>query len=110
MKYIIYISKSDKIDEINNSINEMKCRNEMHDITGLLFLKDGLILQYIEGPEREINNLWHNIQNDPRHRDIHKINEETIKGRLFPNWGLGVGFKNTHNERVNEAFRKFHMY
>lgn len=79
-------------------------RNARAGITGLLLHgihshvpeAPGAFLQWLEGPEDEVRELFHRIEADDRHRDVEVLaSGRDLAGRmgtLFPDWDLGVEF------------------
>lgn len=93
MHSLIYISSA--VEKFTKSgIEELLAvaheRNKEHGITGLLILKDYVIVQYIEGEEKEIKQLFENIKKDDRHFQVNLLKIEEIKERQFKDWSMGV--------------------
>ncbi|HIL58263.1 MAG TPA: BLUF domain-containing protein [Rhodothermales bacterium] len=77
-------------------------RNALRGITGLLLYgrhqhvptAPGAFVQWIEGPEAAVRDLYSRIQADPRHMDVECLASgpvaETSRqpGRLFPSWHM----------------------
>jgi hypothetical protein len=93
MYSLIYLSSAiekftkEGLDELLTISRE---RNIEHNITGLLILKDYMIVQYIEGEEKEVKQLFENIKKDSRHFNVNLLHEEIITKRLFHNWSMGI--------------------
>ncbi|TPG26511.1 BLUF domain-containing protein [Variovorax guangxiensis] len=58
-------------------------RNHGDGITGGLLLTDGVFLQYLEGPELEVEALCTHIMRDARHTSCEVIDRRSIGGRVF---------------------------
>ena len=86
MKGIIYASNlvSDEIQEI---ISKAQDSNILHGITGFIFLRNNTVVQYFEGDENKVDQLWENICQDDRHIIIRKL-PITVQQRLFSEWGM----------------------
>ena len=90
MKRIIYISKitnplsNKEIEQIGNT----SIQNNMQiNITGTLVFFEKMFFQIIEGDDKEVDQLYEKIGNDPRHCDILRLKtEDDINERLFPDW------------------------
>ena len=76
-------------------------RNREAGITGLLLHGlhtqvegvPGAFVQWIEGPEDEVRELFHSIESDDRHSGIEILASGSVQGltgggRLFPDWGM----------------------
>ena len=78
--------------------------NEARDVTGLLVYGEmamlpgipGLFVQWLEGAEADVREVYGRIQDDPRHTDIELVAEGPqgdLTGentRLFPAWGMAL--------------------
>lgn len=65
-------------------------KNSRLGVTGLLLYCHGNFLQVIEGEETVLRELYEVIREDPRHRRVVTVVEETITERDFGNWGMAV--------------------
>jgi len=66
-----------------------RANNGRAGVTGMLLYRDGQFLQVLEGPEDAVRERYERIAADPRHRDVHKLMEETVTERQFPSWTMG---------------------
>ena len=55
---------------------------------GALFCRDDLYLQYLEGPEKEIELTFSKITEDDRHTEIYLLKSGMSTRRLFANWAM----------------------
>ena len=58
-------------------------------VTGALCLANGIFLQQLEGDRISVNNLYHRILLDPRHRDPAILDFSEIPARKFTKWSMG---------------------
>ena len=63
-------------------------KNTRMGVTGLLCYDGQGFLQIIEGESAVILDLFHAIQNDPRHTDIHILHDGEIEERAFSDWKM----------------------
>ena len=63
--------------------------NSDHDITGMLLVFNETIIQFLEGPEAEIEDLYKKIENDPRHKGPIVVSTRHLTTREFPQWSMG---------------------
>ncbi|WP_394285153.1 BLUF domain-containing protein [Corynebacterium sp.] len=63
--------------------------NASAGITGLLLLRGGMFVQFLEGSAEEIDQLLASIRQDVRHTDVKVIIEEPVDRRRFPDWRMG---------------------
>ena len=63
--------------------------NPENDITGILLSIENKYLQFLEGPEDKVNELFERIQKDPRHRNVTKWVSGFSHERVFGDWSMG---------------------
>jgi hypothetical protein len=96
--YLIYVShaadglKSSDLHDILNKAHEV---NANLGITGLLLYKNKRFMQLIEGQEDTVRGLYQKILQDPRHRDLIVLQEDTEPERQFPEWSMAFRNLNT---------------
>ena len=96
--YVLYVSNlSDGCGdrEIVEILNTSRKNNAKRSVTGILICKDRIFLQYIEGPEAQVADLFEKIESDKRHRDVKVVHQGSIKDRVFFDWEMG--FANERN-------------
>jgi hypothetical protein len=77
---------------------EVIFKNAKLNITGILLYSDGNFMQIMEGEGEDITALYHNIENDSRHRDLIKLTERNIAQRIFENYSNGFTIVNNEPE------------
>jgi len=90
--YVLYVSEmSDECGdgEIIDILNTSRKNNVKKSVTGMLIRKDRMFLQYIEGPEAQVRELFEKIKSDERHRDIRVVHQGPITDRVFFDWEMG---------------------
>jgi chromosome condensin MukBEF complex kleisin-like MukF subunit len=81
--------------------------NQKLGITGILVTSGQLFYQVIEGPKAHINELFHAIQHDARHRDVLQLEiEEDIAERFFPDWSMRQMNLDEHAEERLQPVRE----
>ena len=65
-----------------------RANNRKYDITGALICRSDIFLQLLEGPEQQVKNTYHAIQNDDRHINVYHLIDQPVKKRLFPAWAM----------------------
>ncbi len=93
MIFLFYTSKSKKFfnDQMMLELLEKsRDSNASKGLTGLLLYKSSVFLQYIEGPEKEVLELFKKIQSDPRHTDVKLISKGNLSEnkRIFDHWSM----------------------
>lgn len=59
-------------------------------VTGALCLTNGIFLQQLEGDRAAVNQLYHRIQKDIRHKDTQILDFNEITSRRFGTWSMGL--------------------
>ncbi|MGD4317512.1 BLUF domain-containing protein, partial [Xanthomonas citri pv. citri] len=63
-------------------------RNTQANVNSVLFLKQGNFLQYMEGSECTITQLFDKIKADKRHKNIHVIAQGQAPNALLGHWNM----------------------
>lgn len=63
--------------------------NKYRSITGMLLIYNETIIQFLEGPEVEVKQLYHKIEQDPRHKGPIVVSTRELEAREFPDWSMG---------------------
>jgi len=93
MHIIVYISEYTGRDEdVESDLADIaklaQINNVEAQITGLLFYHDRHFLQVIEAKQVTLENLMDILANDPRHKNIERIVDESIPVRSFSDWHM----------------------
>ncbi len=108
--YLAYVSRQSHIlSEENISALLQKCRtnNAQKDITGMLIYFDGTFVQYLEGPEESINQLFAKIILDKRHQDIIVLLDGKTEKREFADWSMAYKRVNASDLKNVEGLKNF---
>ncbi|MBC7449712.1 MAG: BLUF domain-containing protein [Hymenobacteraceae bacterium] len=62
--------------------------NAEHRITGLLLVGKGRVLEFLEGPEAAVRDLYTRIAHDPRHTAVTLLADGPATQREFPDWAM----------------------
>ncbi|MGB6230273.1 MAG: BLUF domain-containing protein [Litorimonas sp.] len=67
-----------------------KCakHNAGHDVTGVLFMSGNTVIQFLEGPEDAVRDVFAKVCADVRHMDCRVLLERTATERSFPAWPM----------------------
>jgi hypothetical protein len=82
-------------------------RNQEIGVTGYLYYRDYVFMQYLEGDQTTVEMLMAKITHDARHRVITEIFLGDISQRRFPHWYmrfLGNDFPRHSNSPIEEEF------
>ena len=101
LNYLIYSSvrNSNCVDEeIQKILKSCEKNNPGKNVTGVLVHSQNYFLQFLEGDENELLNLFNLIKKDDRHSKVILLNKGEIKERMFPAWHMG--FKDVDKDDV----------
>jgi hypothetical protein len=99
--YILYVScfvKNVTENELFDMLYKFRQNNIRNEITGLLACKGRSVMQYFEGPEAKVNQLFQNIINDSRHWHIKIFLKGSMPNRLFGKWAMAFETEITSQE------------
>ena len=90
IKHIIYASTPFGFSEgdLDHILIKSRYNNDKNNITGALLCRDDLYLQYLEGPEKEIDSTYSKIIRDDRHTEVQLLKSGMSTRRLFANWAM----------------------
>ncbi len=92
-------------DEVAEILEQTEIRNNNMGVNGLLIYSGGNFFEVIEGEETKIKDLFENIKEDPRHRNIMMVFEKEIDKPLFDDKEANFISKNTkHGQMKVENF------
>ena len=92
MFQLIYISKPTRLIDSSDLIQLSKqaaLNNAKQSITGYLVFNDEYFMQYLEGEEVAVKNLYEKIAKDERHESLKLIYTGQAQTRVFPKWSMG---------------------
>jgi hypothetical protein len=75
-------------EEIAQLLRGARARNAEHGITGMLLLYDGRFMQYIEGPDPQLELIYRIIRKDPLHHGLIELMRVDIRQRVFDGWSM----------------------
>jgi hypothetical protein len=72
-------------------------------ITGLLMHKKGYFLQWLEGPQQAVMDLYLKIEKDERHKDPIILHQGHHEKRVFPDWSMAFSHLSVLEDREGEV-------
>jgi len=102
--YVSTANNSLEPNEVVEILDQTEARNNQIGIRGFLIYSDGNFFEVLEGDEKIIKDLFINIKDDPRHKDIIVVFEKICEEELFGNEDREVGFISQSTE-----FRKIKL-
>ena len=76
--------------DVKDILRSSQRNNAAVGVTGALCLSNGIFLQQLEGDRLVVNELYHRILKDPRHRDPAVLDFSEIISRRFVTWSMGL--------------------
>jgi len=90
---LVYVSSAVEeitADKLSHLLRRAKARNLVHGVTGVLLFDAGNFMQYIEGPQAGLAEIYRHIKRDRLHAGIIELSVERNLSRSFGNWALGA--------------------
>ena len=84
------------IEQIQEMLKKAKAYNHANGITGCLLYHEGEFIQYLEGNQIRVLNLFDKIKQDPRHHKVELLSYEEREKREFEQWDMA--FENLYGE------------
>ena len=95
MHALIYVSEEAarlEPDELMTLLRASRARNRELGVTGLLAYREGQFMQILEGEQADIRQVYGSIEQDPRHRQVHRVWDDAIEVREFAAWPMAFRF------------------
>ena len=92
LKRLVYASRAtDAVGiDLTAILDQSRRANTDLDVTGVLCFLDGVYMQYLEGDEATVEELFGRIRSDPRHCDIAVLERRVVPRRMFPGWTMAL--------------------
>ncbi|MCV6637791.1 BLUF domain-containing protein [Candidatus Albibeggiatoa sp. nov. NOAA] len=74
--------------ELGGILESCRHNNPPLDVTGVLFLGNGYFFQCLEGPRKNVNQIYNHILEDPRHTEVELLEFKEVGDRLFEEWSM----------------------
>lgn len=70
-------------------LTEARNANTDRNVTGLLLYREGSFYQVLEGSESAVMATFHDIESDPRHKEVRLLFSGETESREFADWQMG---------------------
>ncbi len=87
--YTSTITDKFEVSDIARILKIAREKNKAIDVTGLLSFNRRFFLQCLEGERDQVNQIYHKIATDPRHKTPVIIDYQEITHREFDVWSMG---------------------
>lgn len=81
--YVSTASKDTNPEDIRKLLDSTAQYNNAHDIRGILLYAEGNYFQILEGEKKLVEEIFSDIQKDPRHQNIIQVVGKDIKQGAF---------------------------
>jgi len=91
LSHLLYISYESYFlteDDLQLIMASSLRNNQRLKLTGLLLHSRGSFMQLLEGEDENVLDMWLQLHDDPRHRDLRLLIHEPITERSFPDWAM----------------------
>ena len=88
-------------------LSQSRKNNEAWGITGLLVYHAGRFLQVLEGSEDNVMDLYKNINDDSRNKNVTTILNDEVSERNFPDWTMAFVSISEEEKNNIRGFSKF---
>ena len=76
-------------DQLDTLLVKARAHNHSLNISGMLVYDDGFFIQVLEGPEKEVEELFNVIGKDRRHNTVRLLLRHQIEAKEFEDWSMG---------------------
>lgn len=73
---------------INSILDASRRNNALVNVTGALMFNAGCFGQVLEGARDAVEHVFEQIQQDPRHGDVHLLSFGPVPARAFDRWSM----------------------
>lgn len=95
---------------VRDIVDVSRPRNNALHITGALMFTGAQFVQYIEGPQPELDEVRASIMADARHRNVMTIAQGHTDKRKFSEWSLAYAGNGFYLNRLVEWCRERHPH
>lgn len=87
--YVSRLSDSSHVTQVPRILSTSRVQNAVYGITGVLVFDGERFCQFLEGPVSHVDQLVHNLINDPRHTQFHVLFDNPASERVFETFRMG---------------------
>lgn len=86
--YLSHATRNFSEKKLEELLKASRQRNDMFQVSGLLLYLRDHFLQVLEGPRKDVLQLFENISEDPRHDQVEIMIQGEVPHRLFSEWSM----------------------
>lgn len=89
MAYCSVLKQQLDAQAVQQIVTQAQQSNSANNITGMLMIEQGLVIQWLEGEQASVRTLWSKLQKDSRHHCmVELLHRDFVPKRLFPDWSM----------------------
>ena len=104
--YASKIAEPFSAPDIEEVLNIARKNNGRDAVTGVLCFNRKYFLQCLEGGRMAVNETYHRILNDPRHKDIVLLDYKEVDCREFSSWGMAYIPEQEITDEINLLYSR----
>lgn len=89
LAYMSAATHSMSTPELEQILTVARRNNVRLGITGVLLYSDGSFLQVLEGPAHAVDEIFEQLETDPRHCNVVLVSRRLVAERSFGDWQMG---------------------
>ncbi|MEJ1221875.1 BLUF domain-containing protein [Sediminicola sp. 1XM1-17] len=87
--------------DIEGILEKARLHNSAHNISGCLLYYEGEFIQYLEGNQIKVLQLFDKISLDKRHIQVQLLSHGLIEKREFKNWSMAFKHVQGQNDQLD---------
>lgn len=96
-------AENDLLQDLSDILATARSFNQAHDIYGVLYYAEGIYFQCLEGEKDQLEALFSQISQDPRHHQIQRFPNHAVEQIHFKKWSMK--YVNQHG-KITSLFKK----
>ncbi|MGJ7578589.1 BLUF domain-containing protein [Variovorax sp. RHLX14] len=101
---LIYTSRAAGASPLHEILAASIAWNKAHEITGGLVCVEGTYLQYLEGEQEAVDQVFAMISRDSRHDGVKILERRAVQRRMFTDWSMAVLDWNDETRAIFKSF------
>lgn len=87
-------------DQVSQIVDDARSFNARNDVTGALYLVGDIFIQYLEGDEMVLDDLYSRVQMDSRHTNCRLLDKRQVMLRIFQRWSMAWLVRTPETDRL----------
>ena len=94
-------------EELQELLALARVKNEERGVSGMLLFHEGSFIQALEGEQKQVEEIYNKIGQDPRHAETQILFRGEVDHRDFDGWSMGFYRSNQSSAKNLEGFHQF---